>query len=55
MNKDSNAVKIMILDKEYRVSCPDDEKEALEASVKHLSKKMSEIRTLFLDNISNPM
>ena len=44
MNKDSNAVKIMILDKEYRVSCPDDEKEALEASVKHLSKKMSEIR-----------
>jgi cell division protein ZapA len=45
MNKDANAVKIMILDKEYRVSCPDDEKEALEASVKHLSEKMSEIRS----------
>jgi len=40
-----NAVKIMILDKEYRVACPDDEKEALEASVKHLSAKMSEIRS----------
>ena len=45
MNKDSNAVKIMILDKEYLVSCPDDEKEALDASVRHLSKKMSEIRS----------
>jgi cell division protein ZapA len=45
MSKGSNAVKIMILDKEYLVSCPDDEKEALDASVKHLSKKMSEIRS----------
>ena len=45
MSKKSNAVKIMILDKEYLVSCPDDEKEALEASVKHLSEKMSEIRS----------
>ena len=43
MSKD--AVKIMILDNEYRVACPDDEKEALEASVKHLSAKMSEIRS----------
>ena len=45
MNKDSNAVKIMILDKEYLVSCPDDEKEALDASVRHLTEKMSEIRS----------
>jgi cell division protein ZapA len=45
MSKKSNAVKIMILDKEYLVSCPDDEKEALDASVRHLSKKMSEIRS----------
>ena len=45
MSKDDNAVKIMILDKEYLVSCPDDEKEALEASVKRLSEKMSEIRS----------
>jgi cell division protein ZapA len=45
MSKDTNAVKITILDKDYLVSCPDDEKEALEASVKHLSEKMSEIRS----------
>ena len=45
MSKDANAVTIKILDKEYRISCPDDEKEALEASVKHLSAKMSEIRS----------
>jgi len=40
MIKDANAVKIMILDKEYMVSCPDDEKEALDASVRHLTEKM---------------
>jgi len=45
MSNDSNAVKIMILDKEYLVSCPDDEKEALDASVRHLTEKMSEIRS----------
>ena len=45
MNKADNAVKIKILDKEYLVSCPDDEREVLEASVKHLSQKMSEIRS----------
>ena len=45
MSKQDNAVKITILDKEYLVSCPDDEKEALDASVKRLSQKMSEIRS----------
>ena len=45
MSKEANAVKITILDKEYMVSCPDDEKEALDASVKRLSQKMSEIRS----------
>jgi cell division protein ZapA len=45
MSKQDNAVKIKILDKEYLVSCPDDEREALEASVKHLTEKMSEIRS----------
>lgn len=45
MKQDANAVKIMILDKEYMVSCPDDEKEALDASVRHLTEKMSEIRS----------
>jgi len=45
MSKEANAVKITILDKDYMVSCPDDEKEALDASVKRLSQKMSEIRS----------
>ena len=45
MSKSSNAVKITILDKDYLVSCTDDEKDALDASVKHLSQKMSEIRS----------
>jgi cell division protein ZapA len=45
MNKEANAVRITILDKEYLVSCPDDEKEALDASAKCLSEKMSEIRS----------
>ena len=45
MSKAANAVKITILEKEYLVSCPDDEKEALDASVKRLSEKMSEIRS----------
>jgi cell division protein ZapA len=44
MSKKDNAVKIVILDKEYLVSCPDDEKESLDAAVKHLSRKMSDIK-----------
>ncbi|MGD2112821.1 MAG: cell division protein ZapA [Gammaproteobacteria bacterium] len=38
------AVKITILDKEYIVACPPGEEEALQASAKHLSEKMREIR-----------
>jgi cell division protein ZapA len=45
MSKEANAVRITILDKEYLISCPDDEKEALDASAKRLSEKMSEIRS----------
>ena len=44
MNKESDAVKIHILDKEYLVACPEDEKDALVASANHLSEKMMEIR-----------
>lgn len=45
MSKEDNAVKIVILDKEYLVSCPDDEKEALDAAVRRLSEKMSAIKS----------
>jgi cell division protein ZapA len=45
MNKESDAVKIQILDKEYLVTCQEDEREELIASAKHLSNKMAEIRS----------
>ena len=44
MSSDSGAIKIHILDKEYLVACPAGEKDALLASARHLSSKMSEIR-----------
>ena len=44
MSKGSNAVKIQIMDKEYLVSCTDEERRT-DASAKHLSDKMSEIRS----------
>lgn len=39
-----NAVSIHILDKEYRVSCPPEDQEALLVSANYLGKKMKEIR-----------
>jgi cell division protein ZapA len=45
MSKESDAVTILIMDKEYRVTCPEEEKEELVASANHLSDKMSEIRS----------
>ena len=44
MSSEPNAVKIKILDKEYLVSCPEDEQELLLASAKHLNDKMAAIR-----------
>jgi len=40
----TEAVKVMILDKEYLVACPPEQELALQASARHLSDKMSEIR-----------
>lgn len=37
-------MRIHILDKEYLVACPDDEREALFASAEFLTEKMKEIR-----------
>lgn len=45
MSKQDDAVKIQIMDKEYLVTCSDDERAELVASAKHLSAKMSEIRS----------
>jgi cell division protein ZapA len=44
MNRDSGVVKVYILDKEYLVSCPEEEREALQASAKYLNDRMVEIR-----------
>lgn len=44
MSNSSDAVKIKIMDKDYMVACPDEERDELIASARHLSDKMQEIR-----------
>jgi len=45
VSRESDAVKIQIMDKEYMVTCSEEEREELVASANHLSDKMSEIRS----------
>jgi cell division protein ZapA len=40
----SEGCKVHIMDKEYLVACPEDERDALEASARYLSDKMTQIR-----------
>ena len=42
--KKSNALNVQILDREFRVACPDEEKTELLESVAYLDQKMREIR-----------
>lgn len=42
----ASPMRIHILDKEYLVACPDDEREALFASAEFLTDKMKEIRDM---------
>lgn len=42
--KKSNELDVKILDREFRVACPDDEKAELLESVAYLDKRMCEIR-----------
>ena len=44
MSKDADAVKVTILDKEYLVACPEEERDALLASARYLNARMAEIR-----------
>ena len=44
MNKNTKPMRIHIMDKEYLVACPDNEREALFASAELLTEKMKEIR-----------
>ena len=41
---DNNAVDIAIMGREFRVTCPDEEREELLQAVAYLDKKMCEIR-----------
>lgn len=43
--KNQNSLSIIILDKEYRVACPPDEQDNLQASAHELNKKLTEIKT----------
>jgi len=43
-SKKANALDVKILDSEFRVACPDDEKAELLEAVTYLDKKMREIR-----------
>lgn len=44
MNKEVEAVKVNILDKEYLVACPEEERDELLASAKFLNERMIHIR-----------
>lgn len=44
MSKQSTAAEVKILDKEYLVACPDEERDALTRAARHLDSKMREIR-----------
>jgi cell division protein ZapA len=45
MAKQPTTVEVKILDKEYLVACPEEEREALLRSARHLDTKMREIRS----------
>ncbi|MCO6411805.1 MAG: cell division protein ZapA [Thiogranum sp.] len=44
MSGNTTPTRVHILDKEYLINCPDNEREALFASAEYLSVKMKEIR-----------
>ena len=45
MAEKPTTVEVKILDKEYLVACPDEQREALQQAARHLDTKMREIRT----------
>ena len=44
MRGNTTPVTVQILDKEYRIACPDDERDALLSSANYLNLKMKEVR-----------
>jgi len=45
MSKESGSLNIKILDKDYRVSCPNEEQDSLRASADFLNRRLNEIRS----------
>lgn len=56
MSTEAVAVNVNILDREYRIACPEEERPALMEAANHLDKRMREIRdsgkVVGLDRIS---
>ena len=44
MSNDTTPVVVKIMDNEYRIACPPEEREALQSAAAYLSNKMREIR-----------
>ena len=44
MRGSASPVTVQILDKEYRIACPDDERDSLLSSASYLNQKMKEVR-----------
>lgn len=45
MSTDTSTLEVFILDKPYRINCPENEKESLRNSAQFLDRKMREIRS----------
>lgn len=44
MSTETSTLEVFILDKSYRINCPENEQESLRASAQYLDRKMREIR-----------
>lgn len=45
MSTETSTLEVFILDKSYRINCPESEQESLRASAQYLDRKMREIRS----------
>jgi cell division protein ZapA len=45
MSAETSTLEVFILDKSYRISCPENEKESLRSAAQYLDKRMREIRS----------
>ncbi|HEX6592217.1 MAG TPA: cell division protein ZapA [Moraxellaceae bacterium] len=45
MSTDTSTLEVFILDKSYRINCPENEQESLRSSAQYLDRKMRDIRS----------